>query len=90
MVRIYNERETDFSHDGIEILDNICVSCVSERELNGTWFVNAEFIRDDDRSKSLQNNRILNVPTPKGDQLFRIVNIKSTKSKIKVYGEILQ
>lgn len=87
MIRIFAEKETNFSHDGIEILDEITISCVCERHLNGTWFLNAEFIRDDDRSSSIENRKILKVPTPKGEQLFRIVTIKSTKTKINVYAE---
>ena len=39
MIRIFDEKETDFSHDGIEILDDITISCICERELNGTWFL---------------------------------------------------
>ena len=87
MIRIFDEKETDFSHDGIEILDDITISCICERELNGTWFLNAEFLRDDDRSNSIENRKILKVPTSMSEQLFRIVNIKSTKSKITVYAE---
>ena len=59
MIRIFAEKETNFSHDGIEILDEITISCVCERHLNGTWFLNAEFIRDDDRSSSIENRKIL-------------------------------
>ena len=87
MIRIFDERETDFSHDGIEILDDITISCISEREINGTWFLNAEFLRDEDKSTSIENRRILKVPTAINEQLFRIVSMKVTKSKIMVYAE---
>lgn len=87
MIRIFDERETDFSHDGIEILDDITISCISEREINGTWFLNAEFLRDEDKSNSIENRRILKVPTAINEQLFRIVSMKVTKSKIMVYAE---
>lgn len=87
MIRIFDERETDFSHDGIEILDDITISCISEREINGTWFLNAEFLRDEDKSISIENRRILKVPTAINEQLFRIVSMKVTKSKIMVYAE---
>ena len=87
MIRIFDEKETDFSHDGIEILDDITISCICERELNGTWFLNAEFLRDDDKCNSIENRKILKVPTSISEQLFRIVNIKSTKNRIYVYAE---
>lgn len=87
MIRIFEEREVDFSHDGIEILDDITISCTCEREVNGTWFLDAQFMRDNDKCNSIENKKILKVPTPKGEQLFRIVTIKSTKTKISVYAE---
>lgn len=87
MIRIYTENESDFSHDGLEVLDDITISCVAERSMNGSWFLNGEFLRDMDKSNIIQNRRILKVPTSKGEQLFRICKMKPNRTRIMVFAE---
>lgn len=87
MIRIFDKNETDFSHDGLEVLDDITISCESDRQTNSVYFIEAEFIRDSDKSNSIKNGNILKVPTSSGkEQLFRIKKIKPKKNTLSIYA----
>ena len=86
MITLYKYNETDFTHDGVGILKDT-ISCVVERELNGNWFLNLEYLLIGNKAEFIKEHCILKVPTPSGLQLFRIKEIEKDMESINVYAE---
>lgn len=79
MISLYNENETDFSHNGIVLTD--LLSCKIEEELNGKYILELEHSIDDKgKWQYLQEEVIV-----KADgQLFRIHDIKKDLNSVSV------
>ena len=86
MITLYKYNETDFTHDGIGILKDT-ISCVVERELNGNWFLNLEYLLQGNKAEFIKEHCVLKVPTPSGLQLFRIKEIEKDMESVNVYAE---
>lgn len=87
MIKLFKSDETDFTNDGIEILDDICIESYTEWVDNGKWIFESKFKIDHDKSDKILNECILQLPTEKGLQPFRIKNIdKENKKYIIVTG----
>jgi phage minor structural protein len=86
MITLYKYNETDFTHDGIGILKDT-ISCIVERELNGNWFLNLEYLLQGNKAEFIKEHCVLKVPTPSGLQLFRIKEIEKDMESINVYAE---
>ena len=74
MIRIYNCNETDFSSNGLAILDeakNVCIT----HELNGSYNLEFEYPIDSAKWEFIANNRICRV----GKECFRIRSIDNNK-----------
>lgn len=74
MIRIYNCNETDFSSNGLVILDeakNVCIT----HELNGSYNLEFEYPIDSAKWEFIANNRICRV----GNECFRIRSIDNNK-----------
>ena len=74
MIRIYNCNETDFSSNGLAILDeakNVCIT----HELNGSYNLEFEYPIDSAKWEFIANNRICRV----GNECFRIRSIDNNK-----------
>jgi phage minor structural protein len=69
MIVLYQKNETDFTHNGLMILQPI-ESVVTE-EINGDYSLKLTMPRG---FSEIENEQIIKVPTPKTDQLFRIYN----------------
>lgn len=71
MITVYDSHETDFTHNGLCILDPIVKSCKITEVLNGEYSVDIELFKDDrEKYKFLSEFSIIKV---KG-QLFRLYN----------------
>lgn len=86
MITLYKYNETDFNHDGVGIL-KYTISCIVERELNGNWFLNLEYLLQGNKAEFIKEHCVLKVPTPSGLQLFRIKEIEKDMESINVYAE---
>lgn len=63
MIRLYKKGETDYSHNGLMILDKFAESCQVTEELNGTY--EAELVLGfDSRLNRIQNDMVLKIPCP--------------------------
>lgn len=74
MIRIYSCNETDFSSNGLAILDeakNVCIT----HELNGSYNLQFEYPIDSAKWEFIANNRICRV----GNECFRIRSIDNNK-----------
>lgn len=83
MIILYKPTETDFSHNGEAVLDNIITSAVILHKLNGEYSLEIELLKDDrGKYKLLRQHSIIKAC----GQLFRLYsqeNIQDTEVKVK-------
>ena len=83
MITLYKPTETDFTHNGEAVLDNITISAVILHKLNGEYSLEIELLKDDrGKNKLLRQHSIIKAC----GQLFRLYsqeNIQDTEVKIK-------
>lgn len=75
MITLFKANETNFSHDGVEVLDDIIVSSYTTWSENGKWISESKFKKDYDKSESIKEGMILQLPTEKGLQPFKILKV---------------
>ena len=70
------------------ILDDICTSCRVEENLRTTeYFLNAEFILDNEGLyRRLEEDAVLKVQVDYGEELFSIVDVRKTTSRVIVFA----
>ncbi|MDY8162681.1 phage tail spike protein [Bacillus thuringiensis] len=83
MVTLYKANETDFTHNGIGVLDKHIYSAAVEEELNGLFVFNFNYPLFAPYGTKIDGMSIIKVPTPDGDQLFRVVTPKVSMGEIK-------
>lgn len=83
MITLYKPNETDFTHNGIGILDKHIYSATVEEELNGLFVFNFNYPLFAPYGTKIDGMSIIKVPTPDGDQLFRVVTPKVSMGEIK-------
>ena len=69
MIVLYKKNETDFTHNGLMILQPI--EAVVTEEINGDYSLKLTMPRG---FSEIENEQIIKVPTPITDQLFRVYN----------------
>ena len=69
IINLYDKSETDFTHNGITVLQPI--EAIVTEELNGDYSLKLTMSRG---SQLIENEQIIKVPTPKSSQLFRVYN----------------
>ena len=69
MIVLYKKNETDFTHNGLMVLQPI--EAVVTEEINGDYSLKLTMPRG---FSEIENEQIIKVPTPKTDQLFRVYN----------------
>jgi phage minor structural protein len=78
MIVLYNSKETDFTHNGICVLDNIIKYCKITEVLNGEYFLDIEVIKDEqEKYKNITEFCIIKAD----DQLFRLYNKTNLQDK---------
>lgn len=90
MIRLFDSIETDFTHNGVQVLDDIVYgdTCILTNEINSTYPLEMELsIVDNEKWKAIDTEMFLRVPTSKGEQIFRIKEIVKGINSIKVYGK---
>ena len=69
MIILYKKNETDFTHNGLMVLQPI--EAIVTEEINGDYSLKLTMPRG---SQLIENEQIIKVPTPKSEQLFRVYN----------------
>ena len=69
MIVLYEKNETDFTHNGLMILQPI--EAIVTEEINGDYSLKLTMPWG---FSGIENEQIIKVPTPKTDQLFRVYN----------------
>ena len=73
MITFYNRNKTDFTHNGLGILDNYIINPVVCEEVNGIFSLEFDFPLNAPHADELLQERIVKCPVPEmPPQLFRI------------------
>ena len=83
MITLYNELETDFTHNGIGILKD-CLKCEVHRDLSGLFSLELEYPIHSKMANKIEKFMIIKAPTPTGLQLFRIQERERDLGTIKI------
>ena len=78
MIRLFGQTDTVFSNNGDLVIQPM--KCLVTKEDNGKFYADLE--TDLSYIDEITEGRILVIPTPQGDQAFRISNVKTTKFRI--------
>ncbi|HDR4482464.1 TPA: phage tail protein [Bacillus cereus] len=82
MITLYKPNETDFTHNGIGALDKHIYNATVEEELNGLFLFSFSYPLFAPRGLEIEGMRIIKVPTPDGEQLFRVATPKVSMGEI--------
>jgi phage minor structural protein len=74
MIKLYKPNETDFTHNGIGILDDNIYEPVIEETLNGVYVFSFKYPLFAPHGLEIDGQYLIKAPTPDGDQLFRVAN----------------
>ncbi|MDR5045598.1 endopeptidase [Bacillus thuringiensis] len=83
MITLYKPNETDFTHNGIGALDKNIYNATVEEELNGLFLFSFSYPLFAPRGLEIEGMSIIKVPTPDGEQLFRVAAPKVSMGEIK-------
>ncbi|MBJ8093163.1 phage tail spike protein [Bacillus cereus] len=84
MITLYKPDETDFTHNGIGILDKHIYGATVAEELNGLFAFTFSYPLFAPHGIGIDGMSIIKVPTPDGDQLFRVVTPKPSMGELTV------
>ncbi|PEA97950.1 endopeptidase [Bacillus cereus] len=82
MITLYKPNETDFTHNGIGALDKNIYNATIEEELNGLFLFSFSYPLFAPRGLEIEGMSIIKVPTPDGEQLFRVAAPKVSMGEI--------
>lgn len=72
MITLFAANETDFTHNGLGSLDRNIITPVVEETLNGLYAFSFTYPIFAPHGIQIDGQSIVRVPTPKGNQLFRV------------------
>lgn len=78
MIRLFGQTDTTFSTNGDLVIQPL--RCRVVKEDNGDFYADVE--TDLSYINDLTEGRILVIPTPQGDQAFRVSNVKASKHRL--------
>lgn len=85
LIILYKPNETDFTHNGIGILDNNIYEAEIEEILNGVYTLNFKYPLFAPHGLEIDGQYLIKAPTPDGDQLFRVANPHPTNGIVQVF-----
>lgn len=81
MIELYNQNTTDFTYHGVILHE--CTKAVVKEALNGDFVATIEYpITNSRRYKKIKTNKIIYLPTPRGNQPFRIYDLEKRNDRI--------
>ncbi|PEP75352.1 hypothetical protein CN573_10660 [Bacillus wiedmannii] len=84
MIKLYKPNETDFTHNGIGVLDPNIYEPSVEEELNGLFVFKFKYPIFAPYGTEIDGMSIIKTPTPDGEQLFRVVLAKPSMGELDV------
>lgn len=85
LITLYKPNETDFTHNGIGILDNNIYEAEIEEILNGVYTLSFKYPLFSPHGLEIDGQYLIKAPTPDGDQLFRVANPHPTNGIVQVF-----
>ncbi|EJQ44024.1 phage minor structural protein [Bacillus cereus BAG6X1-2] len=85
MITLYKPNETDFTHNGLGVLDANIYEAVVEEILNGLFIFSFSYPLFAPHGLEIEGQCILKVPTPDGEQLFRVATPQPKMGKLTVF-----
>ncbi|MFK4468482.1 phage tail spike protein [Bacillus sp. RC252] len=85
MITLYKPNETNFTHNGIGILDNNIYEAEIEEILNGVYTLSFKYPLFSPHGLDIIGQSLIKAPTPDGDQLFRVANPHPTDGEVQVF-----
>ncbi|MDA2634972.1 phage tail protein [Bacillus cereus] len=85
MITLYKPNETDFTHNGIGILDHNIYEAEVEEILNGVYTLRFKYPLFAPHGLEIDGQYLIKAPTPDGDQLFRVANPHPTNGEVQVF-----
>ncbi|MEW4236897.1 phage tail spike protein [Bacillus thuringiensis] len=82
MITLYKPNEIDFTHNGIGVLDKHIYHATVEEELNGLFVFTFKYPLFAPNGTKIDGMSLIKVPTPDGEQLFRVVTPKVSMGEI--------
>ncbi|PGS79164.1 endopeptidase, partial [Bacillus cereus] len=83
MITLYKPDETNFTHNGIGLLDAHIYDATVEEERNGLFLFTFRYPLFAPNGTKIDGMSLIKVPTPDGEQLFRVVTPKVSMGEVK-------
>lgn len=90
MIRLFSHTETDFTHNGVHVLDDIVLgdTCILTNGINEVYSLEMEVaMYNNSKWKDIEAEMILRVPTPNGEELFRIKEVVKGFNTLRIFGK---
>ncbi|HFJ9354427.1 phage tail spike protein [Bacillus cereus] len=85
MIKLYKPDETDFLHNGIGILSDAVYEATVQEDLNGVYVLSFKYPLFSPHGLDIKGQSLIQVPTPDGDQLFRVANPSASMGILSVF-----
>lgn len=85
MIKLYKPDETDFLHNGIGILSDAVHEATVQEDLNGVYVLSFKYPLFSPHGLDIKGQSLIQVPTPDGDQLFRVANPSASMGILNVF-----
>lgn len=85
MIKLYKPDETDFLHNGIGILSDAVHEATVQEDLNGVYVLSFKYPLFSPHGLDIKGQSLIQVPTPDGDQLFRVANPSASMGIVNVF-----
>ncbi|ONG91818.1 hypothetical protein BKK40_07920 [Bacillus cereus] len=85
VIKLYKPDETDFLHNGIGILSDAVHEATVQEDLNGVYVLSFKYPLFSPHGLDIKGQSLIQVPTPDGDQLFRVANPSASMGIVNVF-----
>ncbi|MGE6313401.1 phage tail spike protein [Bacillus cereus] len=85
MIKIFKPDETDFTHNGIGILSDAVHEATVQEDLNGVYVLSFKYPLFSPHGLDIKGQSLIHVPTPDGEQLFRVANPSPSMGIVNVF-----
>ncbi|WP_000593172.1 phage tail spike protein [Bacillus toyonensis] len=85
MIKLFEPNETDFLHNGIGILSDAVHEATVQEDLNGVYVLSFKYPLFSPHGLDIKGQSLIQVPTPDGDQLFRVANPSPSMGIVSVF-----
>ncbi|MED3484947.1 phage tail spike protein [Bacillus toyonensis] len=85
MIKLFKPDETDFLHNGIGILSDAVHEATVQEDLNGLYVLSFKYPLFSPHGLDIKGQSLIQVPTPDGEQLFRVANPSPSMGIVSVF-----